>query len=157
MRKQILDTNAPKPSSAEPVWLDVVRLARVELSSEEAAHPVEAALIHGDTRGWRAAHSGEQTIRLLFDEPLSLRHIRLSFTEAEHERTQEFVLKWSGDGGRTYREIVRQQYHFSPPDTAREVEDYDVELEGVGALELQIVPDISRGPACATLEQLRLA
>ena len=157
MRKQILDTKTPETSSAEPAWLDLERLARVELSSEEAAHPVEAALIHGDTRGWRAAHSGEQTIRLLFDEPLSLRHIRLSFTEAEHERTQEFVLKWSGDGGRTYREIVRQQYHFSPPDTAREVEDYDVELEGVGALELQIVPDISRGPACATLEQLRLA
>jgi hypothetical protein len=157
MRKQILDTNAPKPSSAEPVWLDLERLARVELSSEEPAHPVEAALISGDTRGWRAAHSGEQMIRLLFDEPLNLRHIRLVFTETEHERTQEFVLKWSRDGGRTYREIVRQQYHFSPPDTTRELEDYGVEFEGVGALELQIVPDISRGPACATLEQLRLA
>jgi hypothetical protein len=157
MRKQILDTKTPETPSAEPVWLDLERLARVELSSEEAAHPVEAALISGDTRGWRAAHSGEQTIRLLFDEPMNLRHIRLVFTETGHERTQEFVLKWSGDGGRTYREIVRQQYHFSPPDTTRELEDYDVELEGVGALELQIVPDISRGPACATLEQLRLA
>ena len=90
-------------------------------------------------------------------QPLSLRHIRLAFTETEHARTQEFVLKWSGDGGRTYREIVRQQYHFSPPDTTREIEDYGVELEGVGALELHIVPDINRGPACATLEQLKLA
>jgi hypothetical protein len=157
MRKTILDTNAPKIPATEPAWLDLERLARVELSSEEPAHPVEAALIAGDTRGWRAAHPGEQTIRLLLDEPLSLRHIRLAFTETEHQRTQEFVLKWSGDGGRTYREIVRQQYHFSPPDTARELEDYDVELEGVCALELHIVPDISRGPACATLDQLRLA
>jgi hypothetical protein len=157
MRKRILDTNAPETPATEPAWLDLERLARVELSSEEAAHPVEAALIPGDRRGWRAMNAGEQTIRLLFDEPHSLRHIRLVFTETEHERTQEFVLKWSGDGGRTYREIVRQQFHFSPPDTTRELEDYHVELEGVGAIELQIVPDISRGPACATLEQLRLA
>jgi hypothetical protein len=157
MRKTLLDTNAPETPSTEPAWLDLERLARVELSSEEAAHPVEAALITGDTRGWRAGQPGEQTIRLLFDEPLSLRHIRLAFTEIEKERTQEFVLKWSGDGGRTYREIVRQQYHFSPPETTRELEDYRVELAGVGALELRIVPDISRGPACATLEQLRLA
>jgi hypothetical protein len=157
MRKQILDPDTPEIPSAEPVWLDLERLARVELSSEEPSHPVEAALISGDTRGWRAAHPGEQTIRLLFDEPLSLRHIRLVFTETAHARTQEFVLKWSEGGGRTYREIVRQQYHFSPPDTTRELEEYGVELDGVGALELQIVPDISRGPACATLEQLRLA
>jgi hypothetical protein len=157
MRKTILDTNAPETSATEPAWIDLERLARVELSSEEPAHPVEAALIPGDTRGWRAAHSGEQTIRLLFDEPLNLRLIRLVFTETEHERTQEFVLKWSGDGGRTYREIVRQQFHFSPQDTTREREDYGVELEGAGVIELHIVPDISRGPACATLEQLRLA
>jgi hypothetical protein len=157
MRKRILDPDTPEIPSAEPVWLDLERLARVELSSEEPAHPVEAALISGDTRGWRAAHPGEQTIRLLFDEPLSLRHIRLVFTETAHERTQEFVLKWTEGGGRTYREIVRQQYHFSPPDTTRELEEYGVKLEGVSALELQIVPDISRGPACATLEQLRLA
>jgi hypothetical protein len=157
MRKRILEPNTAELPSTEPDWLDLERLARVELSSEEPAHPVEAALITGDIRGWRAAHSGEQTIRLLFDEPLNLRHIRLEFTETGLERTQEFVLRWSWDGGRTYREIVRQQYHFSPPDTTREREDYAVELEGVGALELHIVPDISRGPACATLEQLRLA
>jgi hypothetical protein len=157
MRKRILDTNAPEIPATEPSWHDLERIARVELSSEDAGHPVEAALLPGDTRGWRAGNPGEQTIRLLFDEPLSLRHIRLDFTETGHERTQEFVLRWSGDGGRTYREIVRQQYHFSPPETTRELEDYRVELEGVGALELHIVPDISRGPACASLAQLRLA
>jgi hypothetical protein len=157
MRKRIFDQTQPEHPATEPAWLDLERLARVELSSEETSHPVEAALIPGDARGWRAGHPGEQTIRLLFDEPLSLRHIRLAFSETAQERTQEFVLKWSGDGGRSYREIVRQQYHFSPPDTTRELEDYHVELAGVGALELRIIPDISRGPACATLEQLRLA
>jgi hypothetical protein len=157
MRKRILGTDTPEVPPTEPPWRDLEPVARVELSSEEADHPIEAALVAGDMRGWRSNAPGEQTIRLLFDEPLHLRHVRLAFTETVQERTQEFVLKWSNDGGRTYREIVRQQYHFSPPGTTRELEDYRVELEGVGALELRIVPDISGGAACATLEQLRLA
>jgi hypothetical protein len=79
------------------------------------------------------------------------------FYEAELERTQEFVLRWSPDDGQSYREILRQQYNFSPPGAAREVEDYDIDLEGVTALELRIVPDISGGSARASLAQLRLA
>jgi hypothetical protein len=158
MRKRIVAPDSPeKNPAAEPAWLDLERRARVELSSEAADHPIEAALIPGDARGWRAAQPGAQTIRLLFDQPLSLRHIRMAYSESETARTQEFVLAWSGDGGRSYREILRQQYRFSPPNTTRELEDYRVELEGVDALELRIVPDIDRGPVCATLEQLRLA
>jgi hypothetical protein len=107
--------------------------------------------------GWRAAEAGEQVIRLQFDEPLRLKRVHLVFQEGGQERTQEFVLRWSPDGGQSYREIVRQQYTFSPPGATREVEDYDVDLEGVTALELQIVPDISRGSARASLAQWRLA
>ena len=39
----------------------------------------------------------------------------------------------------------------------REVEDYDVDLDGVTALELRIVPDISGGSTRASLAQLRVA
>ena len=39
----------------------------------------------------------------------------------------------------------------------REVEDYEIDLDGVTALELRIVPDISGGSARASLAQLRLA
>jgi hypothetical protein len=83
--------------------------------------------------------------------------MRLLFQEDKQERTQQFVLRWSSDGGQSYREIVRQQYNFSPPGTTSECEDYTVDLDGVTALELSIVPDISRGPARASLAQLRLA
>ncbi len=38
-----------------------------------------------------------------------------------------------------------------------EVEDYDVDLDGVTALEMRIVPDISSGSTRASLAQLRLA
>ena len=67
------------------------------------------------------------------------------------------MLRWSADGGKTYRDIVRQQYNFSPPDTMSEVEDYSVDLDGVNALELKIAPDISRSAVYASLQQLLLA
>ncbi len=71
--------------------------------------------------------------------------------------TQEFVLRWSLDGGRSFREIVRQQWNLSPPNTSREVEEFQVALSDVTVLELVIVPDISRGSARASLKRLRLS
>jgi hypothetical protein len=155
MRKRIVNHSHQQVSSADQNWLDLERMAQIELSSEDAANPIEGALTAG--AGWRAAQPGEQTIRILFDEPQQIRRIHLQFHEEKHERTQEFVLRWSADGGHSYREIVRQQYHFSPPETIEEFEDYAVELEGVTALELRIVPDISGGESRASLAQLRLA
>ena len=66
------------------------------------------------------------------------------------------MLRWSSNGGASYREIVRQQYTFSPPGTIREVEDYHKHLEGVTDLELRIVPDLQGSDVCATLGELRL-
>jgi hypothetical protein len=157
MRKRIIGHGPLEVSAAEPGWLDLDRLAQVEITSEDVDYPIESALIPGTGSGWQAAEPGEQTIRLLFNEPLRLKRIHLMFQEDEQERTQEFVLRWSPDGGQSYREIVRQQYNFSPPEDAREVEDYDVDLDGVTALELRIVPNISRGSARASLVQLRVA
>jgi hypothetical protein len=92
----------------------------------------------------------------VFDNPQRLRRIWLVFEETETQRTQEFVLRWS-DTGHSFREIVRQQWNFSPPETVRETEDYSVELSDVTVLELKIVPDKSGGEARASLETLRLA
>jgi len=157
MRKRIIGHGPGTVAAAEPGWMDLEHLAEVEITSEDVDHPIESALIPGTSSGWRAAEPGEQTIRLWFDEPLRLKRIHLLFQEGEQERTQEFVLRWSPDGGQSYREIVRQQYNLSPPETAREIEDYNVDLDAVTALELRIVPDISRGSARASLAQLRLA
>ncbi len=156
MRKRIVDRSPKEPTSADHAWLDLERLAKVEITSEEKGHPVESALTTGGGPGWLAAEAGKQTIRLLFDAPQALGRIHLVFEEGRRERTHEFVLRWSKDGGRSYREIVRQQYTFGPPDAIREVEDYTVNLDGVDALELTIVPDISGGDARASLVSLRL-
>jgi hypothetical protein len=157
MRKRLI---TPSPQAGTPHdegWMDLDRKAMVEVTSEEKEYPVEAALVLEEMRGWRAADSGTQTIRLLFDGPQRLTRILLAFEETETQRTQEFVLRCSPDGGRSFREIVRQQWNFSPPDTIREVEEYQVELSDVTVLELVIVPDISRGSSHASLKSLRLS
>ena len=157
MRKRIIAPGPGEVAAAEPGWMDLEHLAQVEITSEDVDHPIESALIPRMGSGWRAAQPGEQTIRLRFDEPLSINRIRLVFHEDKQKRTQEFVLRWSPDGGQSYREILRQQYNFSPPEATRELEDYDVNLDGVTGLELRIVPDISGGSARASLAQLRVA
>ena len=147
MRKLIINRSSQHVSSTNQNWLDLEPLAQVEITSEDVEHPIESALIPGSGSGWRAARPGEQTIRLLFDKPLKIRRIHLLFSEDQQERTQEFVLRWSSNQGESYREIVRQQYNFSPLAATREVEDYGIDLDGVTAFELRILPDVRGGSA----------
>lgn len=152
MRKRLID----RSRAATGDWLDLETLAQIEISSEDPAHPIEFALSEHED-GWQAAERGEQVVRVLFDEPRELRLIELTFDERRAARTQEFLLRWSADGGRSYRDIVRQQFTFSPPGTTRETERLTVNLREVTAVELKIVPDISHGPAHASLRSLRMA
>jgi hypothetical protein len=157
MRKRLIP---PTPETLRPDgegWLDLERAAAVEVTSEEENFPVESALVLEETRGWRAAIPGTQTIRLVFDQPQRLRHISLVFEETETTRTQEFVLRWSPRVGHPFREIVRQQWNFSPPETTREVEEYHVDLSEVTVLESIITPDISGGMARASVKSLRVS
>jgi len=151
---------APIPQTDPPsdqVWLDIARKASVEVTSEQNGYPIESALIEEENRGWRAADPGTQIVRLVFDEPQSLKRIWLVFEDAENIRTQEFVLRWSRGIGHSFREIVRQQWNFSPPDSVREIEDYSVDLSEVAVLELIIEPDKGDREARASLRSLRLA
>ncbi len=157
MRKRLLSGNEDNPSDNNDEWLDVDDLAEVELSSEDASHPIEAALLPGNRGGWRAATPGRQTIRLLFAQPPDLTRIRLRFVEVSARRTQEYVLRWSADGGQSFREIVRQQWNFDPHGSTCENDEHRVDLSGVHALELIITPDISNEKALASLAELRLA
>ena len=128
----------------------------VEVTSEQEDYPIESALLLRETRGWRASRPGAQTVRLVFDEPQRLKRIALVFEEHDTRRTQEFVLRWSADGGQSFRDIVRQQWNFSPPNTMRELEEYQVELSDVTVLELIITPDISGGMARASVKSVRV-
>jgi hypothetical protein len=156
MQKRITSQPTTEASRPEGGWLNLDALADVEVSSEDAAHPVESALISIGGAGWRAGSAGSQTLRLLFHRPQRVSRIRLRFREETVERGQEFVLRWTGAGHRD-AQIVRQQYHFSPPGTVEELEDYRVNLEEVSMLELTVTPDISGGGAHASLAEMRLA
>ena len=153
MRKRLITPCVP--SRHEAVWLDIQATAAVEFTSEDDACPIEGAFALQDGQGWRASGPGVQTIRIVFDQPKHIRRINLVFHETETKRTQEFVLRWSPGTERVFCEIVRQQWNFSPPQTEREVEDYVVDLANVHVLELVIAPDISGGPARASLESIR--
>ena len=158
MRKRIITSvqqeTAPPPDQD---WLNIEKLVEVEITSEDGAHPIESALLPGRASGWRAAEPGKQTIRLLFIYPQRLRRIWLNFVEPHTERTQEYILRWSPDGGQSFQEIVRQQWNFSPQGATSETENHHVELPAVTVLELIIIPDTSGGNAFASLAQLRLA
>jgi hypothetical protein len=157
MRKRIITPVQQETASSDLEWLNLKELAEVEITSEDAAHPIESALLFDRASGWCAAGPGKQMIRLLFDSPQRLQRIKLHFVETSTERTQEYVLRWSPDGGKSFREIVRQQWNFHPQGATSETEDLQVELPAVTVLELSIIPDISGGNAIASLAQLRLA
>ena len=157
MRKRVINTDDNQKIDSDQKWLDIEKIAAVEVTSEKEAFPIESALLPGKASEWRASGQGKQVIRLLFDNPQELHWIRLEFEELEIARTQEYVLRWSADGGQSYREIIRQQWNFSPEGATSEIEDYQVELPEVTILELSINPDISERNAFASLKELRLA
>ena len=128
LRKQII-----KPPPATPVTMpgeiDIAAVATVLVTSEAPEHPVDHAF--DDQRGpggtrWVAGEPGEQTVILAFDAPQTIRQVTLEVEEPEVARTQELQLAVSVDGGRTYRELLRQEYNFSPPGTTFEREDWAV-------------------------------
>ena len=158
MRKRIVGQAAlqSQRASAES-WLNLEQIVTVELTSEDPDFPIESVFYGNDRLGWRALEKGNQQIRLIFDQPISVKRIRLRFVETEVARTQEFTLKWSGMQGGRSKEIVRQQWNFSPADSTSEVEEYETSLDGVAVLELAIQPDLQNGDARATLAEWRIA
>ncbi len=161
MRKRIIagaDARPPEGQTRldESAWLDVERVAVVELSSEDPAHPIEAALAEGPSTGWRAGAPGPQTVRFRFDAPTRLRRILIEVREDAVERTQELAIACAATDGGT-REVLRQRWNFSPHGSTREVEDWRVDLHGVTDLTITIQPDVAGGDAVASIAKLRIA
>jgi hypothetical protein len=158
LRKQIIKVPMTIPAPM-PGKINVAALATVLVTSEDPDHPVDHAFDDHPGRGgtrWVAGESDEQVLILAFDVPQSIRRVILEIEEREVARTQEIQLAVSGDGGRTYRELVRQEYNFSPPGTTFEREDWAVVAEGVTHLRLQIKPDKGGKPCRATITSLVL-
>ena len=89
MRKRLITQIPQAGTPDEEGWLDLDSAAMVEVTSEETDYPVEFALVSGEERGWRAAASGAQTIRLIFDKPQRLTRISLVFEETDTEPSSQ--------------------------------------------------------------------
>jgi hypothetical protein len=158
MRKRIASLSSDqKESKFHEGWVDLEQIATVEVTSEDPNFLVESVFGASNGPGWRAREKGEQQIRIIFDQPMSVKRIHLKFIEAEVERTQEFTIRWASAKGGATKEVVRQQWNFSPRGSSKEVEDYEVCLDAVSALELAITPDLGRGDAIASLAEWRIA
>ena len=159
MRKRIIgQSGTAKVQHPEEQWLDLEHIAEVEVSSEDPNFPIESALVPGRPgQGWRAAEKGAQLIRIILTTPMPVHRIRLQFEETEAARTQEFVLRWSDSPSAPLKEIVRQQWTFSPEGSTSEIEDYQVNLADVAILELALKPDLTPDNAAASLAMLRIA
>jgi hypothetical protein len=157
MRKRIVGSHqARQEGQSDKGWLDLEQIATVEVTSEDPGFPIDDAFGSNDGPGWRASQGGEQQIRIIFDKPVPVHRIELRFHEADDERTQEFVLRWSSESGGSATEIVRQQWNFSPTGSTTEIEHYEVDLHAVSVLELAIRPDLRRPEAVASLASWRL-
>jgi hypothetical protein len=155
--KKIISHAEYEKTSRQNDWLELENLAEVEISSEDPAYPIEEALNLSEGKGWKASEPGPQTIRIIFFERRKISRIKLQFQENEKERTQQFILKCLADGEDNFRQLVCQQYNFSPAGSSHEVEDYHFDLKNLKVLEIQIIPDINNKNIYASLQKLQIA
>ncbi len=158
LRKQIIKPHLAT-SDATTGETDIATVATVQVTSESPDHPIDLAF--DDQRGqggthWIAGEPGEQSVTLVFDAPQTINQILLEVEEPEVARTQDLQLSLSCDGGRTYRELLRQEFNFSPDGTTFEREKWTVSAQAVTHLRLVIKPDKGDKPCRATLTSLVL-
>jgi len=158
LRKRILADPAAEPVPTTDLW-DVPSLATVLVTSASPDHPIDhlfdAERGPGSSR-WIAATEGEQTVIVAFDQPQSLHEIGIEAEERERSRTQVLSVSLSADGGRTYRERIRQEFNFSPEGATFEREAWATPAEGVTHLRLTVRPDKGDRPGRASLTALTL-
>ena len=139
--------------------IDIAHCATIAYSSEDPAHPVENLLDGrsgpGGARWISARPDTAEHIVVEFDQPRSISRLIYEVEETTRERTQEVRVEASEDGGRTYRQILVQEYNFSPRGATFQREDQRVDLRQVARLRLTVVPNKS-GSGPATLTTLRL-
>lgn len=156
LRKQILQPVQSHGSGAE---ISIADTATVLVTSELPDHPIDHICDGqrgpGGTR-WIAGQEGDQTVVVAFDAARNIGTVSVEIEEREVSRTQELALATSRDGGRTYREVLRQEFNFSPSGTTFEHEEWRVAAEGITNLRVWIRPDKGGKPCRASMTSLVL-
>lgn len=158
LRKRPLEADAATTARAADE-IDLAGCAMIAYSSENPAHPVENLLDGrsgpGATRWISARPDTIEHLVVEFDHPQTISRLVYEVEEAMRERTHEVRVEISEDGARTYRQILVQDYTFSPGGARYQREEQRFDLHGVTHLRLTIVPN-KNGSGTATLTALRL-
>ena len=138
------------PSDSEIQWLELDSVADVTIvaGGRRAARA---------PRCWSADIAGEQTIEIRFHQPTPVHRLRVVSSEVEQARTQAMTIWASSHRGERHREVLRQQFNFSPNGATEEVEEYALQLEDVSTLQLRIVPSIDGRHSVARVTELCVA
>ena len=158
VRKRLLPKEGENPA-AFAGEIDIASRAVLAYTSDDPDHPIEN-LIDGHygprSTFWAGARPNSmERIVVEFDQPQSVSWMVYEVEDCTCARTQEVSLEVSSDGGRTYRQMLVQEYTFSPAGATFQREVQRLNLPPISHLRLTIVPDKS-GSGTAKLNSLRL-
>jgi hypothetical protein len=158
VRKRLLPKEGenPAPFAGE---IDIASHAVLAYTSDDPDHPIDN-LIDGHygrhSTFWAGAKPDTaERIIVEFDQPQSISWIIYEVEDCACARTQEVSVEVSSDGGRTYRQMLVQEYTFSPGGATFQREVQRLNLPPISHLRLTVVPDKS-GSGPAKLNSLRL-
>jgi F5/8 type C domain len=158
VRKRPLNEQSSKPPERSGE-IDIASHATLVYSSEDPDHPLEYLIDRhcgrGGTRWASARLNSTERIVLEFDHFQRVSGLVYEVEECGEERTQEVRVSVSSDHGRTYNQVLVQEYTFSPQGATFQHEELRLELPAITHLSLTIVPNKS-GSGLATLTSLRL-
>jgi hypothetical protein len=158
MRKRLMGEQVLR-SPDRPGEIDVASLATFGYSSEDPEHPLEHLIDgrcgRGGTRWASARHNTTERIELEFEPAQRISRLVYEVEERCVERTQEVRVEVSTDHGRTYHQLLMQDYTFSPGGVTFQHEELRLEIDPITNLNLTIVPN-KGGSGTATLTALRL-
>src|ERR1700680_2801979 len=134
IRKRPLEADAAASGRAANE-IDIAGCATVSYSSEDPDHPREH-LLDGQSgpgaRRWMSARADTiEHIVLEFDRPQTISRLVYEVEEARRERTQEVRVEVSEDRARAYRQILVQEYNFSPRGATHQREEQRLDLDCV--------------------------
>lgn len=158
VRKRLLPKDGPDPA-VPPGEIDIASHAVLAYTSEDPEHPIENLIDgrHGRNAPFWAGAKPNTAERIVveFDRPESVSCMIYEVEECSCERTQEVRVEVSSDGARTYRQVLVQEFTFSPAGATFQREEQRLNLPPITHLRLTVVPD-KQGSGTAKINSLRL-
>jgi F5/8 type C domain len=159
IRKRLTSEQHSSRSPDESGEIDIISCATLVYSSEDPDHPLEHLVDgqygRGSTRWASARRNVTERIVFEFDQPQRISRLVYEVEECGQERTQEVRVEVSSDHGRTHRQVLVQEYTFSPHGATFQHEEQRLDVPAVTDLSLTIVPN-KNGSGVATLTSIRL-